>query len=225
VEIDRRRRWTDDRDPSDRGHGDALPRVRGCVPPPEDDDALLRRAVTDAMAFDRFYRRTVDDVLSFFRRRVYDVDISADLTAETFAQLLRSVRKFDARQGSARQYLFGIARNQYLLWQRKGIVSRRHRHAIGIAGLPAWDGGVDAALDRVDAERLQEPLARALALLNAPERNAVALRIVDRLPYCDVAMLLGCSEGTARVRVSRGIARLAVLLDRMGAVGVDDRHV
>jgi DNA-directed RNA polymerase specialized sigma24 family protein len=33
------------------------------------------------------------------------------------------------------------------------------------------------------------------------------------LPYREVAKRLGCSEGAARVRVARGLARLAEILE------------
>jgi len=42
---------------------------------------------------------------------------------------------------------------------------------------------------------------------------AVALRIAEDLPYHEVARRLGCSEGAARVRVTRGLDQLAQLLE------------
>jgi RNA polymerase sigma-70 factor (ECF subfamily) len=52
-------------------------------------------------------------------------------------------------------------------------------------------------------------LAAALADLPTSQLDAVRLRVVEELPYAQVAMRLGCSEGAARVRVTRGLARLA----------------
>jgi DNA-directed RNA polymerase specialized sigma24 family protein len=43
-------------------------------------------------------------------------------------------------------------------------------------------------------------------------REAVFLRVVRELPYDEVAAALGCSAGSARVRVSRGLDRLSQLL-------------
>jgi DNA-directed RNA polymerase specialized sigma24 family protein len=37
--------------------------------------------------------------------------------------------------------------------------------------------------------------------------------VVDELPYDEVARRLGCSEGAARVRVSRALTRLAETLE------------
>ncbi len=56
-------------------------------------------------------------------------------------------------------------------------------------------------------------LAAALAQLSPAVRDAVRLRVVDELPYLDVANQLDITEQAARARVSRGLAALAVLLD------------
>ena len=179
----------------------------------ESYDDLMHRAISDRNAFGTLYEATVDEILQFFRRRVFDPDLSADLTAETYAQLLRNVRKFDASRGSARQYLYGVAKNQYLLWQRKGVVSNRHRHALGMIEVPLWESGEDHLVDRLDAVRMRRRLSRAMAALTTPERDAISLRVIDARTYRDIAAALGCTEVAARVRVSRGLAKLAAILD------------
>jgi DNA-directed RNA polymerase specialized sigma24 family protein len=73
----------------------------------------------------------------------------------------------------------------------------------------------DDRFDRIDA---QLDAARRLRTFNGLDRlsdgvsMAVRLRVLEDLPYDDVARLCGCSVGAARVRVSRG---LAVLLDEI----------
>lgn len=201
----------------DRTAAAALPLV--------EDDELLRRARHAPEAFATFYERTFDELLGYFRRRVFDAELAADLTAETYAQLLRNLRRFDPARGSARQYLYGIARNQHLMWQRKGVVSNRYRNTVGIGQLPAWGEDEEAAVDRVDAARLVDAVRRAMASLPPGEREAVERRVLDGLPYRDVAQALGCSEVAARVRVSRGLAKLAGALDdpdRTENDGTDD---
>ena len=59
-----------------------------------------------------------------------------------------------------------------------------------------------------DIGRLVEPLAAALAALPEAIRRAIELRVLDQLEYRAVAERLGCTEGAARVRVSRGLKQL-----------------
>jgi RNA polymerase sigma factor (sigma-70 family) len=56
-------------------------------------------------------------------------------------------------------------------------------------------------------------LTAALARMTDRERDAVQLRLVQELAYPEIAAKLGCSEGAARTRVHRGLARLARLLE------------
>ena len=49
--------------------------------------------------------------------------------------------------------------------------------------------------------------------MTATEREAVELRVVDELEYREIASRLGCTEGSARTRVHRGLARLASLME------------
>ncbi len=72
---------------------------------------------------------------------------------------------------------------------------------------------LDAAdLERIEAAVADAPLFDALRLalsgLPASQADALRLRVMEDLPYPEVAARLGCSEGAARVRVSRGLAAL-----------------
>lgn len=51
-------------------------------------------------------------------------------------------------------------------------------------------------------------LAAALAGLTPRQRTAVALRFVDDLDVAGVAAAMGCSSGTAKSHLSRGLQRL-----------------
>jgi hypothetical protein len=61
--------------------------------PDRDDDALLVAAADDPEAFARFYRLHVRGVIAYFRRRVGNAELAADLTAETFAAALAGRRR------------------------------------------------------------------------------------------------------------------------------------
>ncbi len=76
------------------------------------DLELLLAAREDPDAFGEFYRRHAVAVERWLRSQTPDMSTAADLTAETFAQALVSLRRF--RGGSdeaARAWLYGIARN------------------------------------------------------------------------------------------------------------------
>ena len=60
----------------------------------------------------------------------------------------------------------------------------------------------------VDSDADRAAVAAALGGLPDGERAAVELRVVDELDYREIAARLSCTEGAARTRVHRGLARL-----------------
>src|SRR3954469_2972328 len=63
------------------------------------DEELLALAPARPEAFAAFYRRHERLLLGFFMRRTGEPELAADLTAETFAAALVSVRRFDPSRG------------------------------------------------------------------------------------------------------------------------------
>ncbi|HWT93570.1 MAG TPA: RNA polymerase sigma factor [Solirubrobacteraceae bacterium] len=174
----------------------------------DDDRELLVAARADAAAFGVFYRRHVREVHAYFRRRAASPDVAFDLAAETFAQALRSVDRYEPGQAPARAWLFGIARNVLLESLRRGVVEDRARRALAMEPIVLDDDAL-AALEREDAAR---PATEALEELPGEQREAIVARHVDGLEYAEIAARLRCSESVVRQRVSRG---LRVLRERL----------
>jgi RNA polymerase sigma factor (sigma-70 family) len=169
-------------------------------------DAQLMRRASDPVAFAELYRRHSPAVYSWFRRRLDWA--AADLTAETFAQAWLSRRRFrDERDGSAMPWLLGIARNVLRQTARQDRIETRARAKLGLPlDLAAEDGYADVD-DRLSPRKA---LAEALEQLPSHERQALELRIVDELPYGDMADRLAIRPAAARLRVSRALRRLAL---------------
>ncbi|WP_370248541.1 SigE family RNA polymerase sigma factor [Nocardioides sp.] len=66
-----------------------------------------------------------------------------------------------------------------------------------------------APVVRIPLEDPVEPwLLEALAALTPQQRSAVVLRVLEDLDHAGIAERLGCSVGTARSHLSRGLSRL-----------------
>src|SRR5512132_2945966 len=174
--------------------------------PDRDDDALLVAAGDDPEAFAAFYRAHVRGIIAYFRRRVGDAELAADLTAETFAAALAGRRRFAPERGPAAAWLYGIARRQLVTFQRRGHVERRARRRVGMARIELTDEMLERVESIADAERARVDVA--LAALPDDQRNAVRARVLDDRDYDEIAAAHRVSEPTARQRVSRGLAAL-----------------
>jgi len=171
------------------------------------DAELIRAAESEATAFGELYRRHVSAVHAWFRRRL---DWAAsDLTAEAFAQAWLSRRSFrDEADGSALPWLFGIARAVARECARQNEVETRARRRLGLPTDLASEDCYAAVEERLSP---RAALAEALETLPEHEREALELRVVNELPYSDVAARLGVRPAAARLRVSRALRRLSAL--------------
>ena len=180
------------------------------------DGALLVQARTDVLAFGDFYDQTCAAVVAFFYRRTACPHTSADLTAETFAEALASLHRFDPGRGTGRGWLFGIAGNQYRQWLRKGRVSDSARRKLGVQPGDLDESDIERIETLVDFGPLRSVLQDALLTLPVPMREAVILRVGFEMPYPEVADRLGCTINNARVRVSRALDRLLLAIEAAG---------
>ncbi len=64
--------------------------------------------------FEELYRSSRDDVYAYVATLLRDRTAAEDVTALAFERAFRRRRLFDARRGSERAWLFGIARNAAL---------------------------------------------------------------------------------------------------------------
>ncbi len=184
------------------------------------EDLLHLAKRGDLDAFGRFYDQTAPGLLRWLTRRTAAADVAADLCAESFASALTMLDRYDARRGGApAAWLYGIARNHLRNWLRHERVDRDARERLGIHLAAPNADDIDLVELRVDLEAQVGPLAEALDQLTDGNRDAVTLRVVDELGYAVIAARLGCSEGAARVRVSRGLAQLLDALDGGGDDG------
>lgn len=163
---------------------------------------------------DALYRGHAKALLVFLARRTADPQIALDLWGETFALALED---HDARRGTseaeAQAWLYAIARRQLAQFYRRGRIEQAAMRRLQLERPPA-SPEVLADLERTAGlQQVRGELRAALTQLSPAVREAVRLRIVDELPYPELARRLGVAEPAARARVSRGLAALADLLD------------
>ena len=136
--------------------------------------------------FERLYRANVDAVTAYFARRTTNPQVVADLVADTFVAVITGFGSFDPRKGTARAWVFGIARRVYASY----CESYRQQQN---------------KLQRLAGRR---DLVSGLATL--PERDRAVIELVDLagLRPKEAAAALGLRPGTVRMRLMRARTRL-----------------
>lgn len=180
------------------------------------DAELLARSLVDPETFGIFYERHERMVFGYHMRHARDVEVSADLTAETFAAALGARGRFRAGPEPASAWLIGIAHNKLLTSYRRGQVDARARRKLGIEQIALTDASLERAEATIDDELF--PMKQLLDGLSADQREAIVARVLDEREYDDISRTLRCSEAVVRKRVSRGLATLRRQLQHRGAV-------
>ncbi|MCZ4494004.1 MAG: sigma-70 family polymerase sigma factor [Conexibacter sp.] len=148
--------------------------------------------------FDALYRETASDVFAYVLTLLRDRAAAEDVTAAAFERAYRRQGSFDARRGTQRAWLFGIARNAAL------DELRRRRRSAALLADPE-----DPAGDDHDEDALRRATVRvALAQLEPRERELIALKFHAGLSNAEIGRVLGVSAGNAGTRVHRAVTRL-----------------
>ena len=152
--------------------------------------------------FEEAYRSNVRDITRYFARRWTEPQLVADLTSETFTRAITSYSTYDARRGSERAWLVGIARHVHAdhCDRLERLDDVRVRAAVHV------ELSIDATDDviaRIDAERDAREVLAALASLPEIDRSIIELVDIAGLSQRETAAVLGLSHGAMRVRLMR----------------------
>lgn len=187
--------------------------VQGARLQSETDEALVLAAKGgDLSAFEELFTRHRTMVYRFVFQMVGRRDDAEDIVQEVF---LRAYNNLDRYRDEARftTWILRIATN---LGTDRARMSNRRQHLEqqeARTGL-VWmtEGETDDPIENLEMDRKILALRKALAALPEHHRKVVILRDIEERAYDEIAEILGCTVGGAKLRVLR--ARRA-LRDRM----------
>lgn len=183
----------------ERGHPTNAFKYRTAVL--SDQDLLDALSGGDLGAFDELYRRASPFVYRVALRVCGHEGDAADVAQDAFVHVFEKVGTLRL-SGRLTTYLYPVTSR---LARRAREKAGRHRSdadalEAAVAGLAAPE--LDVSEDSC------EDLAKRLAGLPEPQREAVLLRFADGLDVRDAAAALGVPEGTVRSRVHNALKAL-----------------
>ncbi|MCP3759323.1 sigma-70 family RNA polymerase sigma factor [Streptomyces sp. TBY4] len=174
----------------------------------ETDDRLLGRSAKDARAFEVLVVRMSGVLHGYLARRAPAA--ADDLLAEVWLQAFSSRKSFDPELGTARTWLFGVARNVLAAhWRR--IDREQQLPASNERASDPWH-----AVDRrLDAAAVGPLLRRTMAGLPHVERELLLLVAWEQLTPTEAAAVVGIPPGTARSRLHRARTRVRAVMQQV----------
>ena len=152
--------------------------------------------------FEELYAAEAPGLFAFLAYRTGDRVLAEDLLADAFERALRARRRYDYRRASAKTWLYAIALNVLRDHARRTAAEGRALARTGSA--PQEDA--DRALAAVEQRDI---VHRALEVLSAQEREAIALRYGAELTVPEIARVLGEPLTTVEGRVYRALRKLS----------------
>jgi len=181
------------------------------------DEQLLAAHLTGTPgAFDRLVARYAEDLYNFFQRFVGNGSAADDLVQETFLQVHLSAGSFDSAR-AFKPWLYTIAANKGRDFMRAR--GRRPVQSLDVAGpdpdtpspavLIADDG--PAADDDVEAAERRQRVREMIDRMPESQRLILVLGYFQRLPYAEIADILGIPVGTVKSRLHAAVGQFARL--------------
>lgn len=170
--------------------------------------------VVDPEAFSALVESAGPDVHAYLARRAPAQ--AEDLLGRVWVEAFATRRSFDPARGSARSWLFGVARN-VLLRHWRDRRTETPNAALATIVCDPWDE-VDA---RLDSTALAGALRAAIGALPEADREVLLLVAWEQLTPTEAAVVVGIPAATARSRLHRARTRMRAALEATDAPDLD----
>lgn len=179
----------------------------------ESDEALVRQAKAgDFDAFEKLFERHRTMVFRFAYQMVPRRDDAEDIVQEAFIRAYKNLERY-RDEAKFTTWLLRIVSN--LCTDQARMSTRRQAlEQQEASGALAWmtSDAAEDPIENLEQDRRVVALRKALQALPTHHRTMIVLRDIEEREYSEIASILGCTVGGAKLRVLR--ARRA-LKDRM----------
>ncbi|MBZ5535328.1 MAG: sigma-70 family RNA polymerase sigma factor [Acidobacteriia bacterium] len=180
-----------------------------------DAEVISRCLNGDNPAWEEIVKLHTKRVYNFCYRFTGSWDDAEDLTQEVFMRVYKTLKSYNAQEGSFSTWLMSVTRNLLVDHYRK------HKKEAGDVALEEVFETVESnpsrtktAMDQISTNDKIEMVRWGLSRLSPDLREAVVLRDCEDMRYDEIASVLRVPEGTVKSRINRGRIELARILER-----------
>ncbi len=184
------------------------------------DSDLIAVSLDDPAVFARIFDRHYVEIHGFVQRRL-GTPLADRIAARVFVEAFRERATFNGR-ADARPWLYGIATAQIGRHHRR---ERRLLRAYARRGPSLMSEAPLAARERSGPRAASRALARAVARLDGPERDALLLGAWTGFERAQLAQALGCDEREARNRLAEARRRVITTAEVQLTTTAADRPI
>lgn len=156
---------------------------------------------------DDIYIKYYKSVYNFLYKLTYDVELSEELTQETFYTAIKKINTLKNKE-SIRTWLYQIAKNKwkdYLKKNKKNIVNLDENNIENLAA------NYNIEEDMITKDNIIE-LFKKIHMLDIDTREIIYLKIIRNFTFKEISQILGKNEEWARTKFYRGKLKLKEIL-------------
>lgn len=175
---------------------------------------LIERAKTDPIAFGELYDYYYFEISNYILRRVGNVQIAQDITAETFFKAMTSLPKFQWKDISFSSWVYKIATNEIYTYFRKknnklislDMLFEKHNFEV--------EDSINIEEDYIEAEEIKKrhqdfvDIQQHLLKLPLKYQEILTLRFFEKKKLVEISAITGKNLNTVKSLLSRGIESL-----------------
>lgn len=183
-----------------------------------DEDLMRLYQDGDARAFEILLGRYERKIFNYCYRFVRNREMANDLTQETFLRVVKSARSYSPK-AKFTTWLYTIARNQSIDALRRA----KHRRHPSLDQPRRGDpegrtlgekvaGRSPEGFGQTDAGEIRQRVDAAIGRLSDEQREVFVMREFQRMPFKEIASVVGVSEGTIKSRMRYALENLRLAL-------------
>ena len=171
------------------------------------EDLLARSAQGDRAAFQRLYQASAAKLHGVALRILRRGDWAEEVLQECYVSIWTRAGDYRAGLSAPMTWMTSIVRNRCLDWLR------RPAPEVAVETFEELESGSPGPLAELERAKDAQALARCLGVLDARQRQAIALAFYDGLSHAELAGHMREPLGTVKTWVRRGLLRLKACLE------------
>jgi RNA polymerase sigma-70 factor (ECF subfamily) len=173
------------------------------------EEREIAAAQKDPRQFKPLYERYYERVLRFVYGRVTSKEEAYDITQQVFLAAIENLPKYKSVGVPFNAWLFRVASNELGKHYRKNNV----RQSISIDDTQVAD--VLLEMGEENSAATDARLMKAIQQLEQEEADLLQMRFFDKVPFKDLADMLGITETAAKARVYRLLEKLKGIINAL----------
>lgn len=152
---------------------------------------------------DAIYIKYYKSVYNFLYKLTYDVELSEELTQETFYTAIKKINTLKNKE-SIRTWLYQIAKNKWKDYLKKTKKSNVDLDENNFENLAA---NYNIEEDMITKDNIIE-LFKKIHMLDIDTREIIYLKLIKNFTFKEISQILGKNEEWARTKFYRGKIKL-----------------